>query len=178
MKKFFYLFLVIPFFFASCSKDDDDNKPSNNNPSTVNGCTDPDATNYNASATSDDGTCMYDITDAVWTMTLQTIDGANVLDPTIISYVYLWADGTFGWEDWDIETLDIVDWGGGPNDGGYWTTPAQNVITVNDGIEFNFTFAIDIMTNNDEMTWTATNGDGSVMTIGFTRSSRDINSWK
>ena len=121
---------------------------------------------------------MYDITDAVWSITSQTVDGMDILDPTVISYVYLWADGTFGWEDMDIETFDIVDWGSGPSDGGYWTTPAQNVITVNDGIAFNFTFNIDIMTNNDAMTWRVTNGDGSEMIIGLTRTSLDVNNWK
>ena len=142
MKKLLYLFLVIPLVFASCSKEEDDN---NNSPTTVSGCTDPDAVNYNSNATSDDGTCMYDITDAVWSITSQTVDGMDILDATVISYVYLWADGTFGWEDMDIETFDIVDWGGGPSDGGYWTTPAQNVITVNDGIAFNFTILILIL---------------------------------
>ena len=52
MKKIIYLFLVLSFSFTACNKDDD-------TPSVVEGCTDPAATNYDPSATSDDGSCIY-----------------------------------------------------------------------------------------------------------------------
>ena len=34
------------------------------------------------------------------------------------------------------------------------------------------------MTNNNAMTWRVTNGDGSEMIIGLTRTSLDVNNWK
>ena len=173
MKKLLYLFLVIPLMFSSCSKDDDDD---NNTPTTVLGCMDELATNYNASATSDDGTCTYDITDAVWSITSQTINGIDVQDPSIMYLQYLWADGTYGWEEWDIATMDIIDYAGGAADGGYWQIPADNVLTLNDG-EVETTVTVDFMTDNNHMTWQLS-GPGGSGTIELERTTLDVNNWK
>jgi len=54
MKKMLFLLLVLPLIFSSCSKD-------NNIPTAVLGCSDSTATNYNALATVDDGSCTYSV---------------------------------------------------------------------------------------------------------------------
>lgn len=68
MKKF--LFILSIFLFVSCSKDED---------STVKGCTDPQAVNYNINATENDNTCQYSII-GDWTVTKYTLsNGTNIL---------------------------------------------------------------------------------------------------
>ena len=74
MKKLLYLFLVVSFIFTACKKEE--------------GCTDAIATNYNADAEDDDGSCTYGLTGGVWTTTNVIIDSTitftvgGVLDPT------------------------------------------------------------------------------------------------
>ena len=57
MKKLIYTILVVSIIFAACKKEEDVVTPTPT-PSEVNGCTDPNATNYNPLATIDDGTCI------------------------------------------------------------------------------------------------------------------------
>lgn len=151
MKKLLYLFLVIPLVFASCSKEEDDN---NNSPTTVSGCTDPDAVNYNSNATSDDGSCLYDIT-GVWETTSAVLNGTNILDG--LDLIYIWDDGDIGTETYDNSGnmtsyalgtgvsggtgTNIINWEGTvyPTGG----TEYQAYLTINVGI----------MTNNNNMTW-------------------------
>jgi hypothetical protein len=52
MKKILYLFLVVSFIFTACKKEE--------------GCTDATATNYNADAEDDDGTCTFGIVGGAW----------------------------------------------------------------------------------------------------------------
>ena len=141
----------------------------------VTGCTDPDATNYNANATSDDGSCIYDITNAVWSFTSQTLNGVNIQDGGIMYLQYFWADGTYGWEEWDLSTMDLIDYAGGTDDGGYWDVPADNVLILNDGYD-SATFTVD-MTDNDNMTWTLS-GPGGELVIELERTTLDVNNWK
>ena len=62
----FFLFAAcITLFFVSCDNDDDHDDHDHNN--TVQGCTDPNALNYDADATEDDGSCVY-APDAVQTI--------------------------------------------------------------------------------------------------------------
>jgi len=61
MKKILYTFLAVSIIFAACKKEE--------------GCTDAIATNYNADAEDDDGSCTYSII-GVWTPTSVDIDSS------------------------------------------------------------------------------------------------------
>jgi hypothetical protein len=171
MKKILYLFLTVSLIFSSCKKEEDEVVT----PTVISGCTDSDATNYIANATSDDGTCIYKVTEAVWSITSQTLNGINMQDADILYYQYLWDDGSYGWEEWSISTGDPFDYGGGPGVG-LFTSPAQNVLTLYDG-EDNLTVTIDIMTDNNNMTWRAS-GPGGDFVAELVRTSRSLNLWK
>tara|TARA_Y100000739_G_C20429789_1_gene382840 strand:+ start:22 stop:471 length:450 start_codon:yes stop_codon:yes gene_type:complete len=85
MKKILYLFLVLPLLFSSCAKEE--------------GCTDPLASNYNADAEDNDGSCLYSVI-ATWNLNSYTVDGINVmsslLDPYIVSGTWtVSANGTY-----------------------------------------------------------------------------------
>ena len=171
MKKILYLFLTVSLIFSSCKKEKDEVVT----PTVISGCTDSDATNYIANATSDDGTCIYKVTGAVWSMTSQTMNGVNVQNPDIIYYQYLWDDGSYGWEEWIISTIELDDYAGGPGIGSI-TSIAQNVLTLYDG-EDNLTVTIDIMTDNNNMTWRVT-GPGGQWVAELVRTSRALSVWK
>ena len=74
MKKLLYLFLAVSFIFTACKKEE--------------GCTDAIATNYNADAEDDDGSCTYGLTGGIWTTTnvikdsTITVTVGGILDPT------------------------------------------------------------------------------------------------
>ena len=57
MKKLLYTFLAVSIIFSAC--EEEDTAPTISAPTIVNGCTDTNATNYNSSATNDDGSCIY-----------------------------------------------------------------------------------------------------------------------
>ena len=73
MKKLLYLFLAVSFIFTACKKEE--------------GCTDSIATNYNADAEDDDGSCIFGLI-GVWSTTNVIIDSTitvtvgGILDPT------------------------------------------------------------------------------------------------
>ena len=78
MKKLIYTFLAVSIIFAACKKEE--------------GCTDASATNYNADAEDDDGSCTYNII-GKWTATNVVIDSTLT-----VSYMG--------------ETIDSLSWSG------------------------------------------------------------------
>ena len=66
MKKLLYLFLVLPLIFSSCKKEQ--------------GCTDSQATNYNADAEEEDGSCLYSLV-GLWDVDDMIIGGISYFSP-------------------------------------------------------------------------------------------------
>lgn len=84
MKKILYLFLIVSLIFSSCKKEE--------------GCKDAQATNYNADAEEDDGSCLYNIT-GIWSVDDYILSGVSLFSPTAGNAltsmaVNLYADGT------------------------------------------------------------------------------------
>jgi len=63
MKKIIYTLLAVSIIFAACKKEDEDSIAP---PTVLSGCTDAIATNYDATATSDDGSCTFGIVGGAW----------------------------------------------------------------------------------------------------------------
>jgi hypothetical protein len=70
MKKLIYTFLAVSIIFAACKKEDEVVTLT-----VVNGCTDAIATNYNALATNDDGTCTFGLVGGAWIPTSEIQEG-------------------------------------------------------------------------------------------------------
>ena len=63
MKKLLYTFLAVTLVFSACKKEEEDSIAA---PTVLSGCTDAIATNYDATATSDDGSCTFGIVGGAW----------------------------------------------------------------------------------------------------------------
>ena len=148
MKKILYLFLTVSLIFSSCKKEEEDNTPT-----AVQGCTDSDATNYNSNATSDDGTCMYNIV-GVWETTSAILNGTNILQG--LDLIYVFENGNIGTETYDAAgNMTSYAIGPGVSSGTNvinWTGTLYNDDYPN-GIDVYLNWNIDIMTDNNNMTW-------------------------
>ena len=71
MKNILYTLLSFSLIFSACKKEEEDD---NNTPTTVSGCMDSIASNYNALAVEDDGTCDYGVTGGKWMQVSQSYD--------------------------------------------------------------------------------------------------------
>jgi hypothetical protein len=71
MKNTLYTLLALSLIVSACKKEDDDD---NNTPTTVSGCMDSIAANYNALAVEDDGSCDYRVTGGKWIQVSQSYD--------------------------------------------------------------------------------------------------------
>jgi len=63
MKKILYTLLAVTLVFSACKKEEEDTIAA---PTVLSGCTDAIATNYDATATSDDGSCTFGIVGGAW----------------------------------------------------------------------------------------------------------------
>jgi len=141
MKKMLYLFLVLPLIFSSCAKEE--------------GCTDSQATNYNADAEDDDGSCTYSLV-GVWELTSAKLDGLEKLGVTIGSeYALLYADGTWGTETYsDAAFTDVAGYSVG-------TYSLPNTSTLNTNAT---TYSPDeAITGNYNITWDITKINSSTL---------------
>ena len=89
MKKILYSLLLVSIIFAACKKEEDEIIT----PTVLSGCMDEIATNYDATASSDDGSCTYGIIGGSWTtnseeLTMHVVvsnGGMVFMDTTITS---------------------------------------------------------------------------------------------
>ena len=168
MKKLLYLCLAVAFIFTACSKDED-------TPTPVTGCMDIEASNYNAAATVA-GPCVYNIANAVWEATSLTINGMNAMSPGIIFLHYFWSDGSYGWEELDHFSFELLEWGGGPGIG-FFSTTGGNTLIVNDGVDELFNGSVDVMIDNNNMTCRMSTPQGEFV-MNLTRTTLSVNDWK
>ena len=124
MKKILYLFLAVSFIFTACKKEE--------------GCTDATATNYNADAEDDDGSCTYSIV-GVWTPT--SVDKDSSMTTTIAG-----------------DIIDVFDFGDGPEILSY--SGSETMTPEEADIEGNIEFTSDgkmLVDGDEEMDYTYSN---------------------
>ena len=100
MKKVLYTLLAVSIIFAACKKEDEAIVPI-----VISGCMDAIATNYDATVTSDDGSCIYSIV-GTWTPTSAAVNynvtmGGMILMDT--SYAMTPTD-----EDWEFTDVEFT----------------------------------------------------------------------
>ena len=100
MKKVLYTLLAVSIIFAACKKEDEAVVPI-----VISGCMDAIATNYDATVTSDDGSCIYSIV-GTWTPTSAAVNynvtmGGMMLMDT--SYTMTPTD-----EEWDLTDVEFT----------------------------------------------------------------------
>jgi hypothetical protein len=113
MKKVLYTLLAVSIVFAACKKEDEAVAPT-----VLSGCMDAIATNYDATATSDDGSCVFGIVGGAWITDIEEISmdvqvsmgGMVIMDTTLTetennpdsmerASSKFWINGE--WDEWD-----------------------------------------------------------------------------
>jgi hypothetical protein len=132
MKNILYTLLAVSIIFAACKKEDEVVTPT-----VISGCTDVTATNYNSSATNDDGSCTYSIV-GVWTPT--SVDKDSSMTTTIAG-----------------DIIDVFDFGDGPEILSY--SGSETMTPEEADMEGNLEFTSDgkMLVDGDEMDYTYSN---------------------
>ncbi len=145
---YFFVFILIVFYF-SCS--DSETEPEDcagiTNGTSICGCTDSTALNYDSTATFDDGSCSYCGMDTSFSRVLTGTAGYDIVRSSNCSYVLSGSDGKtillkideLGNEIWSRSYSEIngSHWGNSvfqTIDGGYIIAGAQNTIIKTDSI--------------------------------------------
>ena len=115
MKHFLFLLFALPLVLVSCNPDEDDSELS--------GCMDPDAVNFNANATVDDGSCVYGESSGCGGVSTVTYDG------------YTYALQAIGDQCWFAENLRNEHYANGdviPGEltDGEWSNTTNGAMTV------------------------------------------------
>ena len=142
MKKIFYLFVTTAFLFTACKKEQ--------------GCMDTMATNYNADAEEDDGSCLFSVAGGTWTTQSMQANGTMsvsmmgmpILDSTI-NYTETNPDSL---EPYQLkfdenETYTEYDQNGEEIEGGTWSS-TNDALTVNTP-DTTLTFTINSINKTD-----------------------------
>jgi hypothetical protein len=121
MKKLLYLFLAVAFIFTACKKEE--------------GCTNSMATNYNADAEEDDGSCTYSIV-GVWTPTSAAVNSSYTYyqNGILIYSMDTSYTSTSSDPDWEPSTIEFTANGDMKEDGeviGTYTY-SNNTLTMNE----------------------------------------------
>ena len=177
--------LAVSIVFSACKKEEEDTIAA---PTVLSGCTDAIATNYDATATSDDGSCTFGIVGGTW-ITDSTVMNAHVIvsfngmivmdtnmtevennPDSLDSYkVKFWENGDF--KEWDINS-NIVD-------SGTWVQLGNNVTITSDTIRhyellnITKTNAINEFTGNE--TWNENGADYNIDYVANLYATRDPN---
>ena len=136
MKRTLLIITSIALIFSSCKKEEE----KDNTPASVQGCTDPLATNYNPAATINDGSCVY-----ITALTINFTHTVGGVDLTTGAMIYTNAVG----EDYSIQTLKylISDITLHSDDGSTILLDDVHFIDISDASTFSFTY--DNIANNN-----------------------------
>ena len=160
MKKLLYLFLAVAFIFTACKKEE--------------GCTNSMATNYNADAEEDDGSCTYSIV-GVWTPTSEAVDYSSTYyqNGILIYSMDTSYTSTSNDPDWEPSTIEFTTNGDMKVDGeviGTYTY-SNNTLTMNGDGEIttmtSCTVTATTFTGTMSMTEVEDDGQGGVGTYSY-----------
>ena len=150
MKKLLYLCLAVAFIFTACKKEE--------------GCTNSMATNYNADAEEDDGSCTYSIV-GVWTPTSAAVNSSYTYyqNGILIYSMDTSYTSTSNDPDWEASTIEFTTNGDIKEDGevtGTYTY-SNNTLTANvDGEITTMTCTVTATTFTGTMSETDVYDDG------------------
>ena len=160
MKKLLYLCLAVAFIFTACKKEE--------------GCTNSMATNYNADAEEDDGSCTYSIV-GVWTPTSMALESSYTYyqNGILIYSMDTSYTSTSNDPDWEPSTIEFTTNGDMKVDGeviGTYTY-SNNTLTMNEDGEIttwtSCTVTATTFTGTMSMTEVEDDGQGGVGTYSY-----------